>query len=797
MRNRVLLVLALSWLSCAIAPAIAAANATAPLTFTPAPVTSATVEGFAGSTSCRKCHEGFYQKWSTSWHGLAMQPYSDKFSTEKLTAQTTSIVIGKANYLAEVGTGQGWVIEKTSESEQEYPIAYVMGGKNVYYFLTPLDKGRLQTLPLAYDVHKKEWYDTAASALRHFPGELADSPLHWKERPYTFNTACYNCHVSQLSTNYNAQNDTYNTTWLEPGINCETCHGPGVEHNRVFEAAAAAGETTPSKLHLISTRKLSAEQNNAICMACHAKMSALSPSFPPGERFFDHFDLVTLEEDDYYPDGRDLGENYTATSWLMSPCAKASPGFTCIHCHTSSGRYRFSGTDANNACLPCHKQRVETAPTHSHHAPGTKGNQCVSCHMPMTTFARMNRSDHSMRPPMPALTEKLGSPNACNLCHKERNAEWANKKIAKWHTRDYQAETIRFASLIDDARKRNWTRLPEMVAYIGSAKRDDIVANSLIRLMRSCENEKCASTFVAALSDTSPLLRASAADALAAWPRPDTLAALAMATRDPVRLVRLRAAGALASADLGALSDADRKGVETAFAELQTALQSHPDDSGALYNLGNFLSGRRKFNEAISYYEAATRLRPDSILALVNSSLAYNAMGDNAGAEKALRRAIEINPRSSAAHLNLALLLGETGRVQEAETEFRRVLELEPTAAVAAYNLAVIAATAGDLARAIELCRTANNARPQDPKYAYTLAFYLKESRQTDEALDVARQLVQRHPGYADGAMFLSAIYEERGETEQARSVLTTALTTPGISPADRQRLETRLAAFR
>ena len=34
------------------------------------------VKGFAGSVSCRECHEKFYQLWSTSMHGLAMQPYT-------------------------------------------------------------------------------------------------------------------------------------------------------------------------------------------------------------------------------------------------------------------------------------------------------------------------------------------------------------------------------------------------------------------------------------------------------------------------------------------------------------------------------------------------------------------------------------------------------------------------------------------------------------------------------------------------------------------------------------------------
>ncbi len=31
-------------------------------------------EGYVGSKSCRECHERFYKLWSTSYHGLAMQP---------------------------------------------------------------------------------------------------------------------------------------------------------------------------------------------------------------------------------------------------------------------------------------------------------------------------------------------------------------------------------------------------------------------------------------------------------------------------------------------------------------------------------------------------------------------------------------------------------------------------------------------------------------------------------------------------------------------------------------------------
>ena len=107
-----------------------------------------------------------------------------------------------------------------------------MGGKNVYYFLTPFGRGRLQVLPVGYDLRRKEWFDVAASAMRHF-GRQPDEALHWTETPYTFNTACFSCHVSQLTNNYQVETDTYQTSWAEPGINCETCHGPAAEHIRV------------------------------------------------------------------------------------------------------------------------------------------------------------------------------------------------------------------------------------------------------------------------------------------------------------------------------------------------------------------------------------------------------------------------------------------------------------------------------------------------------------------------------------------------------------------------------------
>ncbi len=426
-----------------------------------------------------------------------MQPYTAEFARERLTAQQSEIRIGEYRYRAKIGVDQGWVVEHGPQGDNRLPIAHVLGGKNVYYFLTPLEKGRLQTLPVAYDVRKKAWFDTAGSGVRHFPGQAGDDPVNWREPPYTFNTSCHSCHVSQLATNYDLETDTYRTIWAEPGINCETCHGSGEEHVRVCRAAPK--DQPPEDLEIIITKKFNEQQMNDMCAPCHAKMNSLTDSFKPGDRYFDHFGLTTLEHPDFYPDGRDLGENYTFTLWRMSPCAKSGQ-LDCNHCHSPSGRFR-QADNPNAACLPCHQKRVENVAAHSHHPADHEGSRCVSCHMPTTEFARMRRSDHSMLPPTPAATIAFKSPNACNLCHTDQDAAWADKHVREWHSDDYQAPVLHRAGLIDAARKRDWSRLSEMLRYIAGNDRDEVVATSLIRLLRGCDDSSTRAVLLAALED--------------------------------------------------------------------------------------------------------------------------------------------------------------------------------------------------------------------------------------------------------------------------------------------------------
>jgi tetratricopeptide (TPR) repeat protein len=758
-------------LACAVALWLTVAQAVeaeapphAPTTSAPAASGPATqpASPFTGSASCRDCHGPFYEKWATSHHGLAMQPFTADLASKQLKPLPEPLAVRDRGYRVEFAGGKGWVVEGGPEGEKKYAMEHVLGGKNVFYFLTPLQRGRLQVLPVAYDVRRQEWLDTTASAARGIMS-LQDEVLDWRAPQLTFNTSCYGCHVSQFSSNYDAQTDTYHSAWAEPGISCETCHAAGGEHVQLFRELPAGQK--PDNIRIISTKKFSVEQTNALCAPCHAKAMPLTRSFRPGERYFDNYDLTGPEHSDFYPDGRDLGENYTYTSWRMSPCVKSGK-LSCMHCHTSSGRYRFA-EDTNQACLPCHAAHVENATAHTHHAPNGAGSKCVACHMPMTEFARMRRSDHSMRPPMPAATLAFKSPNACNLCHTDQDAAWADRYVREWRSRDYQAPVLQVAGLVDAARRQEWTRLAEMLAYLTRPDRDEVFATALIRLVRAGEDARKWPALVQALRDPSPLVRGAAAEALENCPTSDGVTALLAATRDDYRLVRVRAAAVLAGVPRERLSEADQQALQRATEEFLALTRARPDDAAAYHNLGNFYMARREFDPAVASYERAFQLLPDNVAPLVNASLVYNAAGRNDKAEECLRRALKVEPINAAANLNLGLLLGELGRPAEAATALRAAFKSDPQSATAAYNLGIVlAAERPD--EAFEWCRKAHALAPQEPKYTYTLAFYLFGRGARDEAVALLRTVTDRRTAYLDAYMLLGRIYEDGGQKSEA-----------------------------
>jgi tetratricopeptide (TPR) repeat protein len=295
-----------------------------------------------------------------------------------------------------------------------------------------------------------------------------------------------------------------------------------------------------------------------------------------------------------------------------------------------------------------------------------------------------------------------------------------------------------------------------------------------------------------ALQDPSPLVRAGAAESLGNYLTRETVDALLEATRDDYRLVRVRAAAALAPVPPEMLEERPRKDLERATAEFLASVKSRPDDSASHHNLGNFYTSRRQYERAVASFETSARLDPRSIPPLVNASLAYNAMGRNGEAEASLRRALKIDPDHVAVNLNLGLLLAELDRMQEAERALRVVLKADPKQAVAAYNLGVILAQHDRVGEGIQWCRKATELRPDEPNYAYTLAFYLRQVGDTQGAIGVLEQMLNKRMPHAGAYAMLGEIYETRGENAEAIEVYRQASANEGLHDRERYQFATR-----
>ena len=117
------------------------------------------------------------------------------------------------------------------------------------------------------------------------------------------------------------------------------------------------------------------------------------------------------------------------------------------------------------------------------------------------------------------------------------------------------------AALIAAARKQDWKKLPDILAYLASPDREEIHTVSLVRLLAECPADDKWPVLRNLMTDPSPLVRASVAEALGQRLDQPNTAALLKATGDDYRLVRVRAATALAAVPEDSLPEDQRRPV--------------------------------------------------------------------------------------------------------------------------------------------------------------------------------------------------------------------------------------------
>ena len=244
-------------------------------------------QDFAGSRSCAACHSGIARSQSATHHAQALGRTSD----------------GR------------W--------------AFGAGAQAVTYVA--------QTDEDTYVEYGLSWYRKI--------GELSLTPGHASPDGIAYRTfapdadimRCFQCH----STGRLRLDASRAIEPGQPGVRCETCHGPGAAH-----------AAQPSPANIRNPARLTAAAVNDLCGQCHR--------MPPAAGSATNFE-------------NPWNVRHQPVYFSQSACFLKSGGrLSCLSCHDTHVDAEPLG-DAK--CAECHSKPRHTTPV--------SNNSCVSCHMPL------------------------------------------------------------------------------------------------------------------------------------------------------------------------------------------------------------------------------------------------------------------------------------------------------------------------------------------------------------------------------------------------------------------------------
>ncbi len=155
---------------------------------------------------------------------------------------------------------------------------------------------------------------------------------------------------------------------------------------------------------------------------------------------------------------------------------------------------------------------------------------------------------------------------------------------------------------------------------------------------------------------------------------------------------------------------------------------------------GLALIAQKKFGEAIAPLRKAVEIYPVYDYAWVDLGIAQMRIGEEAGAEISLKRALRLNENNAEGHLALGALYMGANRGDLARPRLERAVRLKPTLEEARFNLGTLYLRAGRRLLAIGQFRAALRLRPDHGGAHHNLALALFLERDRRGAREHARE---------------------------------------------------------
>ena len=728
--------------------------------------------GFVGTEKCATCHKREYDLWKDSHHDHAME------------VATQETVLGDFNnsrfeYFGAVSRfyrkdGRFFVNTQGPGGKiGEFEITHTFGWYPLQQYLVPFPGGRLQCLPIAWDVKKKQWY--------HLNPEAPVDPrdwLYWTNAGQNWNGMCAECHSTDLKKNYDIRKNAFQTTWSDIDVGCEACHGPGSRHTAWAELPDMARPPVKNYDLIVQSSGIGSRELVELCAPCHSRRAALGDYTHAEPDLLDSMLPSLLAEALYFPDGQILEEVYVYGSFTQSKMYHRD--VRCSDCHEVHSAKTIR--EGNALCLQCHRAgEYDTREHHFHKKKGENGDpirsregavlfevgtgaECVQCHMPGRVYMGIDyRPDHSFRIPRPDLSMKLGVPNACNRCHTDKDAAWSDDYITKWYG---PGRRFHYGTLIQAGRKRESRAGQDLIQMAGDPLFPAIVRATALSLLGAYPGKETARAFEQALMNEEALIRRAALEHMSVTDPRRAAALFTPMLYDPVKAVRIEAARRLVGEPAGFLRSDQRRAYETALKEFQGAMEYSGDFASGQYNLANLYAALNHPEEAIRYYRGAIAIDSLFYPAKVNLAMLYNRMGKKKEAEVLLREVLEEEPQMYNIAYSLGLLMAEEKRYEEAVQYLLRAAEHMPQRARIHYNLGLLLADLKRDSEAEAALQRTLEIEPDNLDFLYALAeFYIKRGR-LEEAKPLAERMAAEFPSSPIGRNLLKFLNRKTGKTK-------------------------------
>ena len=437
---------------------------------------------YVGSAECGKCHTQIYDQWKVSSHALMTRRPSEvsvvadfggvEWSLPPAAQRRPGDALPVARMYKEADRYVMALRHPREERFVPFEIDYVVGYQYRQVYLTREPGGVLRRLPLQWSVPRRAFFPYWNMQEGTQPS-LDDLWIQMRTQNSAWNLFCARCHTTNLEVlAKDARHTKAKTEWLEPGIACEACHGPGSLHleyfrtnyaNRIaaFFRAGVGGARAP---YIASASKLEKGQAMSVCARCHGSDILMSTTdifrvYEPGfsregrtndlSRYFQQTPLTpnrNTPTTEVYADGRPKGIGMLFRSMIESTCYQEAE-VRCHDCHDPHDNRKpvrpglLDPSAASDAyCLGCHAAIADDPAAHTRHRPGTEGAFCYDCHMPKSIvkiaagIEDTTRTHRMSSIPDPRQTARFGprAPNACTGCHRDRSPQWASAELESW-----------------------------------------------------------------------------------------------------------------------------------------------------------------------------------------------------------------------------------------------------------------------------------------------------------------------------------------------------------------------------